>query len=80
MVLQIELLKTAIIEEDFVATATQAHKIKGASANVSGIALSALAQIVEDASKANELETLQEVIPKIERQFILLKAAMGEML
>jgi PAS domain S-box-containing protein len=80
MVLQIELLKTAIIEEDFVATATQAHKIKGASANVSGIALSALAQIVEDASKANELETLQEVIPKIESQFILLKAAMGEML
>jgi CheY-like chemotaxis protein/HPt (histidine-containing phosphotransfer) domain-containing protein len=78
--LQIQLLNTAIIDKDFVIAALQAHKIKGAAANVSGISLSAFASIMEDASKAEDLETLFEMQPKIERDFILLKASMDEIL
>jgi HPt (histidine-containing phosphotransfer) domain-containing protein len=78
--LQIKLLKTAIINKDFVIAAFQAHQIKGAAANVSGISLSALASIMEDASKAEDLGTLLEMLPKIERDFILLKADMDEIL
>jgi PAS domain S-box-containing protein len=80
MELQIRLLKTAIEAKDFVTTAAQAHKIKGASANVSGIALSALALSIEGACKAEELESLGKILPVIESQFILLKAAMAEIL
>jgi CheY-like chemotaxis protein len=80
MAVQITLLKTAIIDKDFVLAALQAHKIKGAAANVSGISLSALASIVEDASKAEDLETLLKMLPKIEGDFILLKANMDEIL
>jgi CheY-like chemotaxis protein/HPt (histidine-containing phosphotransfer) domain-containing protein len=80
MELQITLLKTAIIDKDFLLVAAQAHKIKGAAANVSGISLNALASIIEDASKAEDLETLFEMQPKIERDFILLKASMDEIL
>jgi PAS domain S-box-containing protein len=80
MDLQIQLLKTAVIDENFVIAAAQAHKIKGASANVSGIALSNLALRVEDASRAEELEILREILPKMESHFILLKAAMGKVL
>ena len=80
MELQIRLLKTAIEAKDFVTTAAQAHKIKGASANVSGIALSSLALSIEDACNAEEQETLDKMLPTIENHFILLKAAMAEIL
>jgi HPt (histidine-containing phosphotransfer) domain-containing protein len=80
MGLQITLLKTAIIDKDFVLAAVQAHKIKGAAANVSGISLNALASIIEDASKAEDLGILLEMLPKIEGDFILLKAKMDEIL
>ena len=80
MKLQIQLLKTAITEEDFVTAAAQGHKIKGAAANVSAIALSDLALLIEDASKAEELQKLQKIIPEIENQLILLNAAMGKIL
>jgi CheY-like chemotaxis protein/HPt (histidine-containing phosphotransfer) domain-containing protein len=78
--LQIKRLNTAIVDKDFVTAALQAHKIKGAAANVSGISLSALASITEDASKAEDLGTLFEMQPKIERDFILLKASMDDIL
>jgi two-component system sensor histidine kinase/response regulator len=80
MKLQIQLLKTAITEEDFVTAAAQGHKIKGAAANVSAIALSGLALLIEDASKAEELNKLHKIIPEIESQLILLNAAMGKIL
>ncbi|MGK0248834.1 MAG: CheY-like chemotaxis protein/HPt (histidine-containing phosphotransfer) domain-containing protein [Oleispira sp.] len=78
MALQITLLKTAVIDKDFVTAAAQAHKIKGAAANVSGISLNALASVIEDACKTEDLKILFDVLPKIERNFILLKANMGE--
>jgi two-component system sensor histidine kinase/response regulator len=80
MELQIKLLKTAIADKDFVIVAAQAHTINGAAANVSGLSLSALASIIEDASKAEDLEKLLEMLPKIERDFILLKANMDAIL
>jgi signal transduction histidine kinase/DNA-binding response OmpR family regulator len=80
MELQINILKTAIIDGDFVTIAEQAHKIKGAAANVSGIALSALALTIENACKAEELEVLRKMLPKIDSHFMLLKTAMDETL
>lgn len=80
MGVQITLLKTAIIDKDFALVALQAHKIKGAAANVSGLSLNALASTIEDASKAEDLGKLLEMLPKIERDFILLKANMDEIL
>jgi len=80
MDVQISLLKAAIKDEDLKIAAAQAHKIKGASANVSGIALSDLALIAEEACKTEELDKLREILPEIEGNFILLKAAMDEML
>jgi CheY-like chemotaxis protein len=44
----------------------------------SGISLSALASIIEEASKVEDLEALLEILPEIERNFILLKANMDE--
>jgi len=80
MDLQISILKAAIKDKDLTIAAAQAHKIKGASANVSGIALCDLALIAEEACKTEELDTLVELLPVIESNFILLKAAMDEML
>jgi HPt (histidine-containing phosphotransfer) domain-containing protein len=80
MELQIKILNTAIIDEDFVTATAQAHKIKGAAANVSGIELSVLALIIEDAGKAEDLKTLLNMQPQIENNFVLLKAAMDELL
>jgi two-component system sensor histidine kinase/response regulator len=77
---QIKILSTAIVNEDFITTVAQAHKIKGAAANVSGIALSALALAIENAGKAEDLKTLLNMQPRIENSFILLKAAMDELL
>ncbi|MFT4764589.1 MAG: two-component system sensor histidine kinase/response regulator [Oleispira sp.] len=80
MALQIDILKTAINDGDLVTIAEQAHKIKGAAANVSGIALSALALTIENACKAEELEVLRKMLPKIDSHFMLLKTAMDEIL
>jgi two-component system sensor histidine kinase/response regulator len=77
---QIKILSTAIVNEDFITTVAQAHKIKGAAANVSGIALSALALAIENAGKDEDLKTLLNMQPRIENSFILLKAAMDELL
>jgi CheY-like chemotaxis protein/HPt (histidine-containing phosphotransfer) domain-containing protein len=54
----------------------QAHKIKGAAANVGGVALSAVAFDMERAGKANDLDQLKTLLPKIERQFERLRQAM----
>lgn len=80
MNLQIKLLKTAVMDNDFVMAATQAHKIKGASANVSGIALCDLALQVENASKSEDPHVLHKMLPEVEDSFALLKTAMQEKL
>jgi PAS domain S-box-containing protein len=56
----------------------QAHAIKGAAANVGGLALSAVASEIEEAGKAGRREELAARWPELERQFALLKIRMRE--
>jgi HPt (histidine-containing phosphotransfer) domain-containing protein len=56
----------------------QAHTIKGAAANVGGMALSAVAFEIEEAGKAGRQEELAALVPEMERQFALLKIRMTE--
>ena len=54
----------------------QGHAIKGAAANVGGMALSAVAAELEKIGGAGQLEEMAALIPELERQFDLLKAGM----
>ncbi|TRZ84426.1 Hpt domain-containing protein [bacterium] len=56
----------------------QAHAIKGAAANVGGMALSAVASEIEEAGKAGRREELAALVPEMERRFALLKIRMRE--
>jgi CheY-like chemotaxis protein/HPt (histidine-containing phosphotransfer) domain-containing protein len=56
----------------------QAHAIKGAAANVGGVALSAVASEIEESGKAGRREELASLVPEMERQFALLKICMRE--
>jgi len=78
--LQFEQLKLAIAADDLQQATAQAHKIKGASANVGGMELSSLALKMEQAGKARDLETVRQKLPELEQQITQLKAAMGDML
>lgn len=77
---QIITLKTAATAGDIQQTAAQAHKIKGAAANVGGMALSAHALKLEQAGKAGGLETVRNELPELEECFGRLKAEMEELL
>jgi PAS domain S-box-containing protein len=57
----------------------QAHAIKGAAANVGGMALSAAASEIEEAGRAGRREELAFLVPELERQFALLKVRMREL-
>jgi PAS domain S-box-containing protein len=57
-----------------------AHKMKGASANVGGMALSALTLELELASKDEDLNMIRQKIHEIEDSFSTLKATMKEKL
>jgi PAS domain S-box-containing protein len=56
----------------------QAHAIKGAAANVGGMALSAVASEIEEAGNAGRREELAALVPEMERQFTLLRTCMRE--
>ena len=56
----------------------QAHTIKGASANVGGECLRAVAFEMEKAAKAGNLEAVMARLPEMERQFARLKQAMEQ--
>ena len=53
-----------------------AHTIKGAAANVGGMAMSALAGELEKAGKAGRLDTVVALAPELEHQFDLLQECM----
>ena len=54
----------------------QAHSLKGASANLGAEALRAAAQAIERAAKAGDLTASLALLPDLERQFELLRAAL----
>ena len=53
-----------------------AHRIKGAAANMSGIALKEVAFTLEQAGKAGDLAKLQAAAPQLELEFERLREAM----
>jgi signal transduction histidine kinase/CheY-like chemotaxis protein/HPt (histidine-containing phosphotransfer) domain-containing protein len=63
---------------DATAAGLQAHTIKGAAANMGGMALSGVALEMEKAGKAGKLERLTALVPELERQFELLRMRMTE--
>ena len=73
---QIRTLRTHIGAGDAKLAGGQAHSIKGAAANVGGMALSAAAFAMEQAGKAGRLDTMAALMPELERQFELLREAM----
>ncbi|MDW7733611.1 MAG: response regulator, partial [Methanolobus sp.] len=56
-----------------------AHKIKGASANISGIALSNIAAEIELAAKSGKMDEIIVKMPELERQFELLVSQLKEL-
>ena len=75
---QIETLKRHVAHGAADLAGGQAHSIKGAAANVGGMALSAVASDIERAGKIGRLEQVTALVPELERQFALLKEAMGK--
>lgn len=70
---QIDKLKTAFGKGDLILAGQQGHKIKGASANIGADALRRAASVIEIAGKAGDAKTVEEMLPKLEEQFKILK-------
>lgn len=77
---QIEGLKVSINDNDVTQAAAIMHQIKGASANVGGKVLSALALEMELAGKAGNINGILENIDQLEHSFNTLKVAMEQAL
>ncbi len=71
----IEQLQSAVEMDDAEQIIILAHKIKGAAANASGMALSASAHIIESAGRAGELEISRQELSKLQQHAAVLKVA-----
>lgn len=69
-------LKVPIDQGDTEKAGAQAHKIKGAAANVGGVAMSAVGLEMENAGKGGDLEQLAAMMPVLEKEFERLQQAM----
>ncbi|MEI6127372.1 MAG: response regulator, partial [Pseudomonadota bacterium] len=76
MPVQIEKLAAAVHAEDAQQAGDQAHRIKGASANVGGESLRATAFEMEKAGKAGDIDCLRTFLPELEKRFGELRKAM----
>ncbi len=74
---QIEQLKSAIAANDMQQATAQAHRIKGASANVCAVEMNALALAME---QANDMKSLCQKATELEQSFAQLKTAMEKAL
>jgi CheY-like chemotaxis protein/HPt (histidine-containing phosphotransfer) domain-containing protein len=75
---QIQALRGYLDAWDAAGAERQAHTLKGASANVGGEALHALALEMEKAGKAGDLGSVAARMDDLDREFVRLKEAMGE--
>ncbi len=73
---QIANLRRRIDSADAESAGVQSHQIKGSSANVGGMAMSAVARGMEAAGQAGDLDGLAARLPELERQFELLRERM----
>jgi HPt (histidine-containing phosphotransfer) domain-containing protein len=70
---QIQVMKDFLASGDAAGVQLQAHSIKGASANVSGDVLFALAYELEKCAKAGNLDAVRARLPELEIQYNRLK-------
>jgi len=73
---QLKAMSTAIADRNFRAIESQAHKIKGAAANMSGVALSETAAALEVAGRNGDDSTLDRLLSELHDRFELLRVAM----
>ncbi len=77
---QLEQFRQALDTGDAFMAGELGHKIKGASANMGGLAFSAVALKAVQAGNAGDQEALLQSLPLLEQHFAELKAAMKELL
>ncbi len=75
---RIDLLKERLAAGDISAARRRAHSIKGASGNVGGEALRAMAFLIEQAGNAEDLNAARASVEELYTQFDRLKEAMVE--
>ncbi len=75
---QMEALRAFVGRGDADSAGGKAHAIKGAAANVGGLALSAAARELEKAARAGRMEEAPALLTEVERQFERLKALLRE--
>jgi len=80
MPMQIAQLNEAVADDDVEQAYAQAYKIKGAAANLGGVALSEQAKILETAGRAGDLDSIRQGVGALERRFAELKEQMGQRL
>jgi HPt (histidine-containing phosphotransfer) domain-containing protein len=73
---QIEKLAEAVAGNDARQSEQQAHRIKGAAANLGAEALEQAASVMEQAGKAGDVSKLQDLMPGVTRQFEILRAVL----
>ncbi len=74
----IETIREHIRSGDTAAAGAQAHGLKGAAANVGGVALSETSAEMERAGRDGRLEAIAALMPELERQFARLRDLMLE--
>jgi signal transduction histidine kinase/DNA-binding response OmpR family regulator/HPt (histidine-containing phosphotransfer) domain-containing protein len=74
--LQIQTLKDYLEAGDVIGTERQAHTIKGASANIGGEALRAIANELEKLGKSGDLPAVRERMGELELQFARLRVVL----
>ena len=77
---QIGTLRQLVNRGEAEPVAGQAHKIKGAAANVGGAAFMETAMQLETVSKSGQLREAADLVTELERQFDLLQQQMDEVL
>jgi HPt (histidine-containing phosphotransfer) domain-containing protein len=75
---QIDSLRELLAAGDRPAAERKAHSIKGASANVGGEAMRAVAFEMEKEAEAGRLEAAAARLPRLEEEFHRLRRAMSE--
>jgi two-component system sensor histidine kinase/response regulator len=76
MPVQTEKLKAAVDAGDTLLAGQQAHRIKGAAANLGGLAFQGVAYSMERAGKAGDLAALRTLLPDLQKKFAELKDAL----
>ena len=76
---QVYALRESIERRDAEKIHRFAHKIKGASANIGGMALSKVAAEMEEAGKNSQVDKVASIVPELEKQYDLLASQLRDL-